>query len=147
MISDEIKKHAQDLDEAIEKRDIDAVMDFFSDDCEIRMIGLTLKGKAGLKRALSWMFDHFQKISLIPLTILIDGPTFFEEFIVRTKTMAGRTMEVRQAEVLIYEADYKVKSLRLYFDRLELGEAFASNIGERILVKLLARASVKGLGD
>jgi ketosteroid isomerase-like protein len=147
MIPDQIRIRAQALDEAIEKRDVEATMAFFSDDFEIEMIGLTLKGREGLKKALSWMFDCLKEIRIIPLTILIDGATFFEEFVLRSKTKRGKTLEVRQAEVLIYDLDYKVKSLRLYFDRLELGEVFASNIGERLVVKLLARASVKSLQD
>jgi ketosteroid isomerase-like protein len=147
MISDQIRKRAHDLDKTIEKRDVAACMAFFSDDCEIVIIGLTLKGKDGLKRALSWIFGYLQEISLIPVTIMIDGSTFFEEFIVRTKTKKGKTIEVRQAEVLIYDADYQVKSLRLYFDRMELGEVFASNHLERTMIKLLARASFKGLRD
>jgi ketosteroid isomerase-like protein len=147
MISDQIQRVAQALDEAIEKRDIEATMAFFSDDCEIELIGLTLKGRGGLKRALNWLFDSLKEIRLIPLTILIDGAIFFEEFVLRSKTKRGKPIEVKQAEVLIYDLDYKVKSLRLYFDRLELGEVFASTIGVRALVRFLGRASVKSLRD
>jgi hypothetical protein len=51
---------------------------------------------------------------------------------------------VKQAEVLVWE-DYKVKSLRLYFDRLQLADAFTSNVLEQMMVKQLVKASFKGL--
>lgn len=145
MDSDQIKKRAQALDDAIEKRNIPAVLDFFSEDCEMEMAGLALKGKDGLQRALRWIFGHLREIRLIPITIMIEGETFFEEFIVRTETPKGRKVEVKQAEVLVYDEDYKVKSLRLYFDRLEMGDFFVSNFVERAIVKLTAELSVKGL--
>jgi hypothetical protein len=92
------------------------------------------------------MFRHLREIRLIPITILIEGSTFFEEFLVRTKNTKGRKVEVKQAEVLIYDENYKINSLRLYFDRLELGDVFVSNFLEKAMVRLLAKASIRGLG-
>jgi hypothetical protein len=43
MNSDQIRKRAQALDEAIEKRDVGATLGFFSEDRTIGMFGLTLK--------------------------------------------------------------------------------------------------------
>ena len=82
---------------------------------------------------------------LVPVTIMVDGNTFFEEFIVRTKTGEGKEIEVKQAEVLVYDDDYKVKSLRLYFDRLELADAYVSNPAEKIMIGMLNKAMLKGL--
>jgi ketosteroid isomerase-like protein len=76
MNSDQIRKRAQALDEAIEKRDVGATLGFFSEDCTIEMFGLTLKGQDGLMKAIGWMYDHLQEISLIPVTIMIDGSTW-----------------------------------------------------------------------
>lgn len=145
MDADRIRKLAQALDESIERRDISALADFFSDDCELDIAGQSLKGKEDLKRAFTWIFSHLPEIRLTPITILIEGSTFFEEFLVRTKNTKGRNLDVKQAEVLVYDENYKVKSLRLYFDRLELGDVFASNFLEKAMVRLLAKASLRGL--
>ena len=82
---------------------------------------------------------------MISITIIISGSTFFEEFIVKAKVGGGKEIQVKQAEVLVYNADYKVKSLRLYFDRLELAAAYTSNPIERIMIRQLSKSSLKGL--
>lgn len=145
MTDSEIRQRAKALDDAVERRDFETVTAFFSEDCEIEMIGLKLEGREALRKALRWMFDRLPEIRFIPVTIMIEGTIFFEEFILQTTVRRERTIEVRMAEVLIYDADDKVKSLRLYFDRLELGDVFAPRAIERALIKFLIRASVKGL--
>jgi ketosteroid isomerase-like protein len=140
----EIRKYAKALDDAIEGRNIEEVMSYFCDDCEIEVLGVKLTGKEGLSRAFGWMYKYLKGMVLIPITIMVDGNTFFEEFIVKTEVKSGKEIQVKQAEVLVYE-DYKVKSLRLYFDRLELADAFTSNPVEQIMVNQIVKASLKGL--
>jgi ketosteroid isomerase-like protein len=140
----EIRKYAKALDDAIEGRNIEEVMSYFYDDCEIEVLGVKLTGKEGLRKAFGWMYKYLKEMVLVPITIMVDGNTFFEEFIVKTKVKGGKEIEVKQAEVLVYE-DYKVKSLRLYFDRLELADAFTSNPVEQVMVNQIIKASLKGL--
>jgi hypothetical protein len=90
------------------------------------------------------MYRHFKDLSLTPITIMIEGNTFFEEFTVRAGTGKGEETRVNQAEVLVYNDEGKVKDLRLYFDRLELADVFAGPL-EKPLVKRLSKASLKGL--
>jgi hypothetical protein len=45
--------------------------------------------------------------------------------------------------VLIYENDYKVKSIRLYYDRLEFARAFSAKFFDRILLKIVDSESLK----
>ena len=52
---------------------------------------------------------------------------------------------MKQAEVLEYNENYKVKSLRLYFDRLQLAKESTTNIVEKFLVNNLIQSSIKGL--
>jgi ketosteroid isomerase-like protein len=141
---EEIRKYAKALDDAIEGRNIEEVESYFCDDCEIEVLGIKLTGKEGLRKAFGWMYKYLKEMVLIPVTIMVDGNTFFEEFIVKTKVKGGKEIQVKQAEVLVYD-EYKVKSLRLYFDRLELAEAFISNAVEKIMVNQIIKASIKGL--
>jgi ketosteroid isomerase-like protein len=141
---EKIRKYAKALDDAIEGGNIEEVMSYFCDDCEIEVLGVKLMGKEGLRKAFGWMYKYLKGMVLIPVTIMVDGSTFFEEFIVKTKVKGGKEIQVKQAEVLVYE-DYKVKSLRLYFDRLELAEAFTPNAVEQVMVKQIIKASLKGL--
>ena len=141
---DKIRKYAKALDDAIEKQDIEEITSYFSDNCEIELPGIKLTGKEGLGKAIAWMYQYLKDIVLIPITIMVDGNIFFEEFTVRAK-VKGEEIQVKQAEVLVYADQYKVESLRLYFDRLELAAAYTSNPIEKIMIKQLSKASLKGL--
>ena len=143
--ADKIRKYAKALDDAIEKQDVEEVMSCFSDDCEIELPGVRLSGKEGLSKAISWMYGYLKEITLVPVTIMIDGNTFFEEFIVRAKTKEGKEIQVKQTEVLVYDGEDRVRNLRLYFDRLELAAASVSNPIEKIMISQVSKASLKGL--
>ncbi|MFC1982408.1 nuclear transport factor 2 family protein [Chloroflexota bacterium] len=142
---EKIRELAKALDDAIESRKAEEAISHFSDTCEIELLGVKLTGKEGLRKAVRWIFRYLKDITLSPITIMIEGNTFFEEFFVRTKTKGGKEIQVKQAEVLIYDDEYKVKSLRLYFDRLELAAAYTTNPIEKIMIDRLNKASLKGL--
>jgi ketosteroid isomerase-like protein len=142
---EQIRKLSKSLDDAIESKNTEELISYFSDDCEIELLGIRLSGKEGLNKAIAWMFGYLGEIRLTPITIIVDGDVFFEEFNVKAKTRKGEEIETRQAEVLVYNEEYKVKSLRLYFDRLELAAAYVSNPLERFMVNQLIKTSLKGL--
>lgn len=143
--TENILKQAKALDDAIEKRDIEELVSYFSDNCEIELLGIKLSRKEGLRKAINWMFSYLKTITLVPITIMVDQNTFFEEFTLKAKVRGGKEIQVNQSEVLVYDHEYKVTSLRLYFDRLELATAYATNPIEKAMIKLINRASVKGL--
>ena len=142
---EKIRKLAKALDDAIENRKTKEVMSYFAETCEIELLGVKLTGKEGLRKAIRWIFRYLKEITLSPITIMIEGNTFFEEFFVRTKIKEDKEIQVKQAEVLVYDDEYKVKSLRLYFDRLELAAAYTSNPIEKMMIDRLSKASLKGL--
>ena len=142
---EKIRELAKALDDAIESRKTEKVISYFSETCEIELLGIKLTGKEGLRKAIRWIFRYLKDITLSPITIMIEGNTFFEEFFVRTKTKEGKEIQVKQAEVLVYDDEYKVKSLRLYFDRLELAATYTSNPIEKMMIDRLKKASLKGL--
>jgi hypothetical protein len=145
LITENILKYARALDEAIEKRNREEVISYFSDSCEIELLGIKLTGKEGLKKAINWMFKYLNRITLTPITIMVDGNNFFEEFTVTAKVRGGKEIQVNQSEVLTYDNEYKVTNLRLYFDRLELASAYTTNPIEKLMVNIISRASVKDL--
>ena len=144
MSPEKIRNLAKALDDAIEKQDMEEILSYFSDNCEIELPGVTLSGKEGLRKAIRWMYRYLKEITLIPITIMIEGNTFFEEFTTKAKGKSEE-IQVRQTEVLVYDGEYKVKRLRLYFDRLEFAAAYASNPIKKIIISRLSKASLKGL--
>ena len=145
MDEQKIKKEAKALDDALEKGITEDILPFFTDDCEIELFGIILHRKKGLHKAIRWMKDHLTNIKLIPIVIMVKNSTFFEEFVVNANTINGNEVKIKQAEVLEYDNDYKVKSLRLYFDRLILVKESTTNIFEKWFVNRMIQSSVKGL--
>ncbi|NHJ49994.1 MAG: nuclear transport factor 2 family protein [Asgard group archaeon] len=141
---DEIKKVAMDLDNALERMNIDEILPFFTDDCSVQLLDVKLSGKEGVKKWLLWMFKNVAAIKLVPIVIMVEDDVFFEEFIVQAKLHDGSDATSKQAEVLIYE-DYKIKDLRLYFDRLDFANAVAKDPISKGIVRKLIKKSLKGL--
>jgi hypothetical protein len=144
--TEKIRRLAKALDDAIEKRNIEELASYFSADCEVCLPGITLKGYGGLRKAIRWMFGYLEEITLVPVTIIIKDNIFFEEFILKARSY-GHEFEMRQSEILEYDADHKVKSIRLYFDRLEFARNLSYNFIDRMLIKRISKASLRGLAD
>jgi ketosteroid isomerase-like protein len=139
----EIRRVAKQLDDAIEAGEADAILSCFADDGEIELFGIRLKGKTAARKGIEWMYANLGEIHLEPVVIMVQGDVFFEEFVIRATRRTTRT-EIKAAEVLVYE-DYRVKSLRLYLDRLQLAEATAKSLVERAIARRLDKTSLKGL--
>jgi ketosteroid isomerase-like protein len=138
-----IRKVAKDLDNAVEKHDIEFVLSCFLDDCEVEFSGIVLKGKCHLKKALNWLYNIFGDIKFDPIVIMVDGNVFFEEFILKG-CKHGKEFEVKATVVLIYK-DYKVKTLRLYFDRLQVAKVISKGFFEKFVLNMIDKKSLKDL--
>ena len=138
-----IRKVAKDLDDAVEKHDIESVMSCFLDDCEVEVFAIVLKGKNHLKKALNWLYDMVGEIKFEPIIIMVNDDVFFEEFILKGHKH-DKKFEVKAAEVLIYK-DYKVKTLRLYFDRLQVAKVISKGFFEKFVLNMIDKKSLKDL--
>lgn len=141
---EKIREVAMAFDNALTNRKIEEISSAFADDCEIELLGVKLTGKDGVRKWADWLFKHLENIEFIPITIMVEGNIFFEEFIANGRLANGKVIESKQAEVLIYE-NYKIKSFRLYFDRLDFADAVAGDPISRWVVGLLIKRSLEGL--
>ncbi|MEJ2281078.1 MAG: hypothetical protein P8X97_04065 [Candidatus Bathyarchaeota archaeon] len=142
--SEAILKTALNLDKAIETRNIENVLSKFSVDCEIEILGIKLSGRNGVKKWMKWQFKHIAKIEFIPITKMVSGNIFFEEYIAKVNLQDGEEILSNQAVVLEFKKKM-IKSLRLYFDRLEFVDAVAKDIISQSIIKELIKKSVEGL--
>jgi ketosteroid isomerase-like protein len=142
--SEEMRRVAMDFDRALESKDVQAVMDKFADDCEIELLGVKLSGREGAEKWVSWLYKHVAEIDFQPVTIMVEGNTFFEEFTVKAKFPDGEEAYSNQAVVLVFE-DLKIKKLRLYFDRLDFSGSVAKDVVSRTIVKEIVKMSLEGL--
>jgi ketosteroid isomerase-like protein len=138
-----IRKAAKELDDAVEKHDIESVLSCFKDNCEIEIFGIVLIGKDHLKKAINWLYDMVGEIMFEPITIIVDGDVFFEEFILKGNK-EGKKLEVKAAEVLIYQ-NYKVKTIRLYLDRLQIADVIDKGFFEKFVVNIVNKKSLEEL--
>ena len=141
---DRIRQVAMEFDNAIEARDVERVVSAFAEDCQIELLGIKLKGREGARKWIEWLFSNIPDIRFEPVTIMVEGNVFFEEFIVTARHSDGPELKSKQAEVLVFE-DYKLKSLRLYFDRLDFSDLIAGNIISKKIVGTVKSRSLKGL--
>jgi len=143
---DGIKSAAMDFDNAIEKMNVDKLLEFFTDDCEVIVLNEVLKGKDGARKFFDWLFANVIKIKFVPVNIMVENDVFFEEFIVKAKLPDGTSVVSNQAEVLVFE-NYKIKSLRLYLDRLDFANAIATDFISKGIIKTIIKRSLKGLRE
>ena len=141
---DEIRRVAADFDKAVENKDTEKILSSFADDCEIELLGQRLVGKAGAKKWIDWLYKHLNEVRFEPIIIMVEGNTFFEEFTVKARLYSGAGIKSQQAEVLLYE-NYKIKSLRLYFDRLDFAESVTGSPFGKIVVNQIVKKSLDGL--
>jgi hypothetical protein len=116
----------------------------FVDDCEIELLGVKLSGKEGARKWLDWIYTHVAEINFLPITIMLKDNTFFEEFIVEAKFHNGEEARSRQTVVLVFE-NLKIKSLRMYFDRLDFSSSMAKDAISKTIVRELVKKSLEGL--
>ena len=141
---EEIRRVAMALDKALESKDLQAIMEKFADDCEIELLNVKLLGKEGVRKWFNWMYTHVAKLEFLPVTIMVEGNTFFEEYIVKAKFHDGEEARSNQAVVLVFE-NLKVKSLRMYFDRLDFSSSVAKDVISKTIVRQLVKKSLEGL--
>jgi ketosteroid isomerase-like protein len=142
--SEEIRKVAMAFDKALENKDLQAIMDMFVDDCEIELLSVKLLGKEGARKWFNWLYKHVAEIKFLPVTIMVEGNTFFEEFTVEATFHDGEKARSNQAVVLVFE-NLKIKSLRMYFDRLDFSSSVAKDVISKTIVSELVKKSLEGL--
>lgn len=144
LLHKKIRKISMDFDKAIEKKDIESALFYFSDDCEIELFGMILTGKNQARKWIDWIFKYFRNVKFIPITIMVSGTTFFEEFILDATLHNGSNLITKQAEVIIYK-NYQIKNLSLYFDRLEIAKTLSRSFFNKIIINRLIKKSMEDL--
>lgn len=145
MDPEKMRQIAMELDEAIMNRNAEDALSFFHDDCQIEMFGLRLEGSEGARRWIHWLLNELNAMEFIPITIMVQGNSLFEEFTLKAELFDGERLETREAVVLSFR-DEKVSGLHLYMDRLEIAEHLRSRF-IRFIVGVVERLSTSGLGE
>lgn len=141
---DSIKLIAKEFDKTIEQRNLQKVLDFFSKECEIELLGITLKGKEGAKLWITWLFENAPNLRFEPVVIISDGDVFYEEFYVNITLPNGKIIRSHQAETLVFENNL-LKSLRIFFNPLDFSDIVAKDPLSKFVINYIKKKSRKGL--
>ena len=140
----DLRELALRFDRALERKDYQAVLSAFHEHCTITLPGIELTGREGARKWMDWLFSYVEELRFEPVVIMTRENIFFEEYLVRARIAGGRMVESRQAEVLVFEGE-TIRSLRVYFDRLDFAEAVARDFFSRIAISQIRKKSTEGL--
>ena len=142
--TDEMLKTAKEFGDAVQEKNLERLQSCFTDDCEIELFGIKLRGKTGVKKWYTWTYSHMKKISFDNVRMIVDGDTLFEEYMLNGVIHTGTNMQSRQMRSLVFEGG-KVKTFRLYMDRLQFADSIANDFASKIIIRKFAQISVKEL--
>lgn len=140
---EKIREIATELDDAIERGNLDDVLDFFADDCEIEFMGLKMRGKEEAEKWFRWLYGNLSEIRFRPVTLMVEGNKLFEEFVMKAKMHDGKEVQSKQAEILDFRRG-KVKSLRIYFNVSDFSQTVGSFLKKAFVHKFVAQ-TIKGI--
>ena len=143
MNESEVSELVEDFNNTIADKDLNRFLGFFDDSCEIELMNLKLKGKKGAEKWFKWMYSYCENVRFDYITTAFKDANFFVEYALKADMKGGDSIESKQTVVLLFE-DKLVKSLRLYFDRLDFALAVA-NLPSRIIINQIIKKSVEGL--
>ena len=144
-MAEEIESKVQDYMSAINNKDIDKALSFFSDDVTWYANEGTFRGQEEVKRYLTWMFESLQDITLADdgIGIIVQGNTAVFQHTYEA-TIGGNKIKV--PAVCVYEfSGEKCKNHWAYNDRVSLARQAASGPIARKVVNSLINRLEKGL--
>lgn len=145
MSAEEVKSQMRAFRAALESRDVDRVMSFFTDDGEWHAPEGVFKGKEQVKRYAAWNAKTTPDLKIIEtgVKILAEGDAGVYEHVL-SGTVDGAKWET--LGLCIYEfAGDKIKSIRSVYDRLAIAKQVAKGSMAKMAVNGVLKRMEQGL--
>ncbi len=145
MSEEQVKKKMTQFRKALEARNVDEVLSFFTDDGVWEAPEGTFKGKEQLKRYVTWnkQTNPDLKITETGIKVVAEGDAGVYEHVL-SGTVQGTKWEV--LAICIYEfAGDKIKSIRTVYDRLTVAKQLAKGTMAKMAVNGVLKRMEKGL--
>ncbi len=145
MSADQIKKRMREFKEALESRDVERILSFFTEDAEWQAPEGTFKGKEQLRRYITWNKQMIPDLKMTEsgIKIVVEGETGVYDHL-----LSG-TAEGSQWSTLalcIYQFDgEKLKGIRSVYDRLAIAKQVSKGAMAKMAVSGILSSMEKGL--
>lgn len=126
-------------------KNVEAVISCFAEDCEIEFLNVKLKGKHGAGEWIKWLYGHMSELRYEPVFTMSDGNVFFVEYVLVGKLHNGIDIKSRQAQIMIFDSEGRIKHFRYYFDRLDFVESAINRIMAKSLVQIFNQKTLNDL--
>ena len=122
-----IEDVVEEFDRALEKRDVQAALEFFADDAEWTLAPGTFSGKDGIRRYLEWDMRTSPKATyrLAGIGVLAVGNVAVRETVVE-QVWEGISYDYPALTVIEFSDDRKIQRIRSYYDKLGLEQRVAA---------------------
>jgi ketosteroid isomerase-like protein len=141
MSEEQIISNMRKFRDAVESRDVEKTLAFFTDDAEWQTPEGTFKGKEQLKRYISWNMKMSPEFKMVDsgINIVVKGNIGIYEHII-SGTVEGSKWAT--PALCIYElADDKIKGIRTVYDRL----AIAKQVSKGTIAKMSVNGIIKNM--
>ncbi len=144
-MAEKIKSKVRDYRDAINKKDTEKALSFFTDDATWTGNEGIFKGREEIKRYITWMFESLQDLSIADdgIGIIVQGNIAVYQHTVEA-TVEG--IKIKVPSICVYEfSGEKCKNHWVYSDRLSLAKQAATGLIGRKAVNTLINRMEKGL--
>ena len=142
---DQMRKAAERFSECVARKDVDAILSCFSEDCVIEFLNVKLKGKHGVREWLKWLYSHMSELKFEDNATVTEGYMLFKESMLVGKLHNGIKMRSKQAHIVVFDSDYMIRNFRYYFDRLDFVESGINRIMAKSLRQTFDQRTLKHL--
>jgi len=145
-VSENVETLIRNFLDAHMKLDVDATLSFFAEDTVWQVPEGVFKGKAEVKRYLTWMYkmNREMKFKDAGIGLVVNGNKAVYEYMLEGVSYQGAKYET--PGICTYEIDdSKIKQHRILTDRLSIAKQAAKGPVQKRLVNSLVSAMEKGL--
>jgi ketosteroid isomerase-like protein len=149
-----IEDLVEEFDRVLEKRDVQAALEFFADDAEWTLAPGTFSGKDGIRRYLEWDMRTSPKAAyrITGIGVLTVANVAVREAMVE-QVWEGISYEYPALTVIEFDDEGKIRRVRSYYDKLGLEQRVAAKApgmkgwAFRKLINFMVAQGQKGLPD
>jgi uncharacterized protein (TIGR02246 family) len=132
--------------EAFNKRDVEKMVSFFTDDATLIRPEGTFKGKEEIKRYYRWSFSNYSELILTEVDLIVNGNKAVLEFVSEGTAVRDNRMKQRLPGMTVFEfRKGKVQQVHDYYDRLLIAQQLAKGWLEKKIINAVVNRMEKGL--